>query len=470
MKMTSPLRTASILAVAIFAAAPLLADTITLKSGEKLEGKILSETADSITLEYKLTAKIKDTKIIAKSNVQEIKKLTPSQTELAEKGLLNLLPSSDLLTASEYESIIQDKLRAFIAKYPGTPEAAEVEKVIATLSEEKAKVASGQVKVEGKWLDASVAKRDVYNIDAYRQRVIMKQKAAVPTDLRYVEALRAFETLREKFGASTQYVRSIPEALEILDSYAKQLTSMISVQPIIQKQRDDGLKSLPADELARTKASIQAEEQTYKNNLDLQLKTKVKWRDINKYDLKGLLEAQTIALAETKNLQALDIAALQKDNETYMAVIRYLADGNLTAAETTLDRITKAATTALPPIVADLRKRAKELKAEEAKRKNEEVKASVQQPTTTGAASDKPAADSANPMAEILKEQEAKQKAKLKAAADEKAAADAAKAKAVVVAPVEEEGGFTQYIPYAGGGLLVILLGALYFGKKKKEE
>jgi hypothetical protein len=467
MKMTSSIRNASILAVAMFAAVPLFADTITLKSGEKLEGKILSETADSITLEYKLTAKIKDTKIIAKSNVQEIKKLTPSQTELAEKGLLNLVPSPDLLTAPEYESIIQDKLRAFIAKYPGTPEAAEVEKVIATLSEEKAKVTSGQVKVEGKWLDASIAKRDVYNIDAYRQRMIMKQKAAVPSDLRYVEALRAFETLREKFGASTQYVRSIPEALEILDSYAKQLTSMISVQPIIQKQRDDGLKGLPADELSRTKASIQAEEQTYKNNLDLQLKTKVKWRDINKYDIKGLLEAQTIALAETKNLQAMDVAALQKDNEIYMAIIRYLADGNLTAAETTLDRITKAATTALPPIV---RKRAKELKAEEAKRKNEEVKASVQQPTTPGAAADKPAADSANPMAEILKEQEAKQKAKLKAAADEKAAADAAKAKAVVVAPVDEDGGFTQYIPYAGGGLLVVLLGALYFGKKKKEE
>lgn len=469
MKMTSHLRTASVLAVAWFAASPLIADTITLKSGEKLEGKIVSETADSITLEYKLTAKIKDTKTIAKSNVLEIKKLSPSETEIAEKGLRNLIPSADLLTAPEYEAIIQDHLRAFIAKYPGTPEAAEVEKIIATLSEEKAKVAAGQIKVEGKWLDAAVAKRDVYNIDAYRQRMLMKQKALAQSDMRYVEALRAFETLHDKFGASTQYVRAIPEAQEFLEAYAKQLNSMISTQPILQKQRDDGLRGLAADEQTRVKASIQAEEQTYKRNVDEQIKNKSKWRDVSKYDLKGLTDAQTAVLAEIKNLQALDIVALQKENETYMAIIRYLADGNLTAAEATLDRITKASTTALPAIVGDLRKRAKELKAEEAKRKNEEVKASVQQPTTAPDAA-KPAADAANPMADILKEQEEKQKAKLKAAADEKIAAEAAKAKAVVAAPVEEEGGMMQYIPYAGGGLLVVLLGALYFGKKKKED
>ena len=107
---------------------PLLvrADFITLKSGEKIEGRILSENADSLQVEYHLTAKIKDVKTVLKSAVAEIVRQTPSEIEFNERELQKILPTADLMTAREYESIIQDRLRTFVAKYPNTPESKEV--------------------------------------------------------------------------------------------------------------------------------------------------------------------------------------------------------------------------------------------------------------------------------------------------------------------------------------------------------
>ena len=51
-----------------------MADSIKLKNGTVLEGKILEETPDSIKIEYNLTKSIKDIKTIKRSDAVEISK------------------------------------------------------------------------------------------------------------------------------------------------------------------------------------------------------------------------------------------------------------------------------------------------------------------------------------------------------------------------------------------------------------
>ena len=51
-----------------------MADSIKLKNGTILEGKILEETPDSIKIEYNLTKSIKDIKTIKRSDAVEISK------------------------------------------------------------------------------------------------------------------------------------------------------------------------------------------------------------------------------------------------------------------------------------------------------------------------------------------------------------------------------------------------------------
>jgi hypothetical protein len=101
----------------------LQADIVTLKEGKKLEGNILSENETSIRMRYKLTPKIWDEKDIPRSDIAEILKQSPEEVEIIE--LRKVVPTADLMSAEKYEALIQDRLRPFVNRYPGTPQAAE---------------------------------------------------------------------------------------------------------------------------------------------------------------------------------------------------------------------------------------------------------------------------------------------------------------------------------------------------------
>ncbi|HEY2573089.1 MAG TPA: PTPDL family protein, partial [Verrucomicrobiaceae bacterium] len=230
---------------------------ITMKSGDKFEGKVLRDAPDSVEIEYWVVKpKIKDKKILLKSDIETVKKQSLAEVEFAERGLGKILPTPDLKDASYYESTIQDRLRTFAAKYPGTPEATEVEKIITTLSEEKSEVLSGQVKMEGRWLDPATVNREAYNIDAYREYLQMKEKAAENKDMHYLEALRSFERLHAEHPISPYFIKAIPDALDYLKKYEVQLGDMIKEAPILIKKREDGLKQLTGAELQAAKKAI----------------------------------------------------------------------------------------------------------------------------------------------------------------------------------------------------------------------
>lgn len=463
------------------------ADSVTLKSGEKFEGKILSDTETEVVLEYNLTPKIKDKKTIQKADIQEMVKLTPSQLAFAEEKLNEILPTKDLMTGGDYERIIQDRLRTFVAKYPGTPEAAEVEKMITTLSEEKAKVVAGEVKMEGKWLDPAEAKREAYNIDAYRTRTAMKAAMAGTDEKRFREALRLFDTLRTQYGASPQYVSAIPEALEILSDYQKQLAVMAAEQPQLQKQREEGLKALTGSELQLTRSAIEQENRIFKSTLDSQIKQKMKWRDVYKYDQKSIQSALDTVTKEMAALKSIDLALLQKENETLGAAIRYIADEKPAEADAELDKLRAARATLVNRTeMARLEKAVTALKQRlKAEGKTSGAMAAA---AGTGAEGETP---SSNPIEEAMKQREKEKQEKAagktdskttkKATDDKKDEKKTSKTKASSSdedssskpEPEAEPGLLAQlndYIPYIGGGLLLVLILAMVFGKKKKAD
>ncbi|RBP48083.1 hypothetical protein DES53_101883 [Roseimicrobium gellanilyticum] len=468
------------------------ADSVTLKTGEKFEGKILSDTDTEVVLEYNLTPKIKDKKTIKKSDIQDMVKLSPSELAFVEEKMSEVLPTQDLMTGGDYERIIQDKLRTFVAKYPGTKEAGEVEKMISTLSEEKGKVVAGEVKMEGKWLDPATAKREAYNIEAYRTRVAMKAATAGTDEKRFREALRHFDTLRTQYGASAQYVDSIPEALEILAGYQKQLAAMAAEYPVIQKQRDDGMKTLTGGDLQLTRNSIEQEARAFKTVLDAQIKQKVKWRDVYKFDLKSIQSAQDTAMKEAAGLKALDLIALRKENETLGSALRYVADEKPAEADAELDKLRAARATLINRTeMARVEKEVRALK--DRMRTQQKGAGAMPVAAATGADEEAP---SANPIEEAMKQREKEKQEKAsgkssskssKKESDDKDAADdkkdekkTTKAKtssseksSSTSTPEPEPGLLAQlndYIPFIGGGLLLILILAMVFGKKKKAD
>lgn len=467
----------------------VLADTVLLKTGESVEGKVLSETETSITLEYNLTPKIKDTRIINKSDIKELTRLTPAQTAFKEGKLAELLPTPDLLGPGDYERIIQDQLRTFVVKFPGTPQADEAETIIQTLSEEKQRVANGELKVDGKWLDAQTVKRDVYAINAFRLRHAMKKAAAEAGELRNLKALRLFERLRTEFPASLSFVDAIPDAMTILDSYEKQLTAMIAEQPILAQKRESALKSLVGPDAALTRKSIEDETKAFKQTYDAQKKANVKWTDIYKYEATALKEALGVVGKEKAELHALDINTLRSENETLRVITLALADEKVEEATSLLSKLPKA-TMMNKDAVAALETQARELEESLKKRRTQKMAAAVTAEATATAPSEDgaPRADSeseqkVNALAEALRK--AQQKDGSDGKADEKKPAEAEKAKNEAAAaaspeaakpapalPVEEteESSITSYIPYLGGVLLIVLLVAYVLGKRKEKK
>src|SRR4051794_25952099 len=102
---------ASLLVASYLTAARIVvADTIILKSGEKIDGRVVSETDTEVTVEYKASASITDSRTVAKSDIQKIEKQAPD--ELAYQALKDIRPGPNSLPAATYDRTIQ-ALQAF---------------------------------------------------------------------------------------------------------------------------------------------------------------------------------------------------------------------------------------------------------------------------------------------------------------------------------------------------------------------
>lgn len=308
----------------------LQADIVTLKDGKSLEGNILSETPTAVRMRYKLTPKIWDEKDIPRTDIAEIVKQKPEEVEVIE--LRKLLPTTDLMTAEKYEQLIQDRLRPFVNRYPGTKEAAEVEKMIATAQEEKEKVVAGGMKVEGKWLTPDEAKADSYNIKAYGVLAEIDEKIAAKE---YSAALNAFDKIantRSGYVASIYYPKAVETVLEVLAKYEAQIEQMIKDQPALQKMRDDGVKKLIDPDLTRMKDAIAREKELWKDGYEAEKKFGTRWFSPYKYDLPSLKILAKTIVAEKTRLKEINTAAIGKINQSIADIMHSEAAAGKDAA------------------------------------------------------------------------------------------------------------------------------------------
>lgn len=460
----------------------LQADILVLKNGEKKEGNILEEKPDAIRMKYKITPKIWDEKDFPRAEIQEIIRQKPEEIEIVE--IRKTLPTPDLMTADMYEQVTQDKLRPFVNKYPGTPQAKEVEQMIATMQAEKEKVVAGQLKLEGTWLSAEQVKRDEYNIQAFKIRRSMLDKAAAQD---YVGALREFDRLAADdtgYPGSVYYAKAIPEALDILAKYEAVVSRMIAEQPVLQKQRDDSLARMIEPDLSRTKTAIDREVNGWKAQYDAEKKSKMKWLTLYKYDPKTMQEALKVILTERGRLQGMDAAKITARNEALSKARQYLAAESVEAAEGALAEAASIAGKEGSKLISGLRSKINALRTAQAKQSNANRsfgKASSAVSGSSGAITDDDVVTKA--MAEADKQREEKKSGGTKKAeatddkksddkkksADDKDEGDEPKAKkksSASAADEEESGGMQKYLMIAAGILVVVLVAAFMMQKK----
>jgi len=335
-------RSLLVLALATSITGTLRADIVTLKDGKKLEGTILEQKPEGVLMKYKVTAKIMDEKFIPMAEIAPggILKEKPEEVEIKE--LRKLLPTADLMTAEKYEQIVQDRLRPFVNRYPGTPQADEIKKMIDEFQEEKEKVVAGGIKMQGKWLTPQDARAEKYNIDAYTIRQAMNEKAAAND---YSGALREFEQLsnpKKLHIASVNFPKAVEEALAILTNFDAKLSQMIKDQPVLQKQRDDNIKRLIEPDLSRAKSAIDRDVQEANSRYEVERKES-KWVTPYKYDLKRLQDLQKAVFEEKTRLQKINVAQITKINDLIRTTQLHFTNERYVEADQTLREAFQAA-------------------------------------------------------------------------------------------------------------------------------
>jgi hypothetical protein len=201
----------------VFLAAPLacsFADTFVMKTGDRVEGKAIKESDQSITVQRYVgdTAPFS----VSPADLQEV---LPDNQETAD--FLSLLYDTDIQTAigpDVFNQLIDKKIPAFESKYPRTKFQMDLDQIKVRLKGEKARQTGGAVKIAGAWLTHDQVGQEKYQVSAALLHEAMEYSAAIND---WPAALNAFQNLQNNYRASRAYVAGIDLALQILPEYRR---------------------------------------------------------------------------------------------------------------------------------------------------------------------------------------------------------------------------------------------------------
>ena len=319
--------------LSIFFIAPHVnADTIKLKDGTTLEGKILEESPSTIKIEYNVNKSIKDIKSINRSEIKEIEKV--SEDEIALNAIKSLLPTDDLLSVDDYNKILGDKPAKFLAQYPSSKHKDSVQKIIAEIEKEKAITESGGIKLNGKWVTGIEAAKDEYN---HQAQVLAVKIIRANKKNNYSLALDHFDELQMNYAYSLAYNEIIPLIKEVLPKYDTTLSREEKAYEVRNKEREDQYKSMEEEDKKRTEAAFQAGMKKFQLRKQEAKELKKIWLPVNKWDLESIRDARRTIVKESDKLESLDLALSGSTSKALSAAFSAFADKELETAKSQLE-------------------------------------------------------------------------------------------------------------------------------------
>ncbi len=314
------------LAALLAMAGPAAADTITLKSGAKLEGKILSETATEVTVEYRESANIVDRKTLKRDEIVSISKETPDIA--AWDAIKGLRPGPNSLPAAQYDHVLRS-LNAFIAAYPTSAFIAEAKKNAATFEEEKKRVDAGELKFADRWLTQEEAEKERYQMNGAIAFNYMRSQA---TGGDLMGALNTFAQIEKNYGGSA----SFPDAVELA----------AKVLPTVKATVERAHQNLKTEALGRQQAAPQSRaelEAAVKRDEDAGIaamaaaeRAGLKWPPLNIRSSKSLAKIAEKLGPETTRLAAMPVPVMRQSIASAQGAKAALAANDLDGAAAAL--------------------------------------------------------------------------------------------------------------------------------------
>ncbi len=313
----------------------LMADTIVLKSGERLEATITKTTDTAVEAEVKMSPSITDVRVIQKTDIASIEKPDPAEAEFAAVKAVGSSPNS--LSAADYNTVIHTKINAFIGKYPASPLVAEAREMIAALEKEKERVALGEVKVENIWYTPTELEKQKDQVNA---TLLFQQMKSLGQSGDSLGALNVFTKLEKTYPGTPAYPSAVEYAQQLIPNVQTEINTKKSVYANEMTERKKGMDLLPDFKKAPLNAAAASEEAKANAALDAAIKSGTKWTPIYPRNKKSIDELQKTVTAETTRLATIKTAPMLASIAAVGEAKKQMAAGDLPGATASLQKAT----------------------------------------------------------------------------------------------------------------------------------
>ena len=324
------------LGVFIFMGGGLRADTVILKSGEKVEGKLLNETDTELTLSVQITPTIKDERVIKKTDVEKIEKVLPD--EVAWAPLTALTPGPDSLEKDDYGRVIQ-MLGYFTTSFPDSPHAKDAKERLELFQVDQKRIERGEVKMDGTWLPKEKVEEARIQIAGH---ILFNRMKAHATAGRSIEAMLVFDQLEKGFSGSASYPDAISLARKIL----------VGLKPVVEQQQarvkrkieDDKvrMKTAQGAERVQLEGLLKRDQTATEATIAAVEKSGAKWLPLQPANDRSLSSLLSRVTAETTRLNALPIEKMELSFKSAEEAETALNAGKVADAEKLLTEATSA--------------------------------------------------------------------------------------------------------------------------------
>lgn len=311
------------------------ADTVTLKSGEHIEGKITKETEKDVTIETR-SGGIVDERTVLKTEIQKIDKTSPEM--VAFSGIERIKLQDNSFPAAQYDPYIA-ALEAFVKQFPDSGHTKDAQAMLDAFQAEKKRVENGEVKIDGNWLSRAEVEREKVQIGGRMAFNYMKAQSAAAD---FVGALNAFTSIEKTYPGTATTPDAIELALKIIPLLRAQVDRAIPEQKVLQDQRDKGIKAAGPTDRAEMEAAVKREDEATEAAIKA-AESGGRWAPFVKTNAKSLASLQKRAENEEKRLTGLaaKVPGMRESLQATEAAKQKISSGDLAGADADLKNATK---------------------------------------------------------------------------------------------------------------------------------
>lgn len=306
---------------------PLRADTVTLKSGEVLNGTVVSETDQEILMDVTVGSGITDQKKIARTDVATVTKT--AEDEMAYAPLKNLAIGPRSLTPAGYDAMIKP-LEGFLARYPQSAHAADVKARLEAFKGEQAKVKAGSLKWNNRWYTPAEIEKNKAVLGSEMLWATMKDQAARRD---FIGALNSFDTFEKTYPTSRLFPDAADLAMAQMRVAASEMERIRANAKYQDEQFNRGLLAVDEAERIRMANARKAQVAASEAQLAAAEKAQVKWKPVLPLAPKSLEMLKTTLTSEAPRVGKIPVEAMRKslaatDDAAVAAKARKITEAN----------------------------------------------------------------------------------------------------------------------------------------------